>query len=474
MEYSIYNLSGINTYINPFSRKDGELIRAVNVVGEPFGALSKRPGYTASLDNPDASVVNNLFSWQKNDGTSIFLYRMSGSVLYFYDAAIGTAGNWTPCGNGTFSANAQVGNAILEDTLIVGDGVSETRHTTNGTTFTNTSLAPVAQHFAEYQNRIYAAGTASTLFYSTTGDATDWSTVSPSDSSSFNIPGAGRLNGLFKQNDRLYASKNSSLMFRYDGFSLVDLATDLGPSSIRSLAKVEDYSFWFNRLGVYGFGGNSPELISNPIQNFIYNNDETGVVGSQFDVAAGVAHRYRYYTSLGSITDDFTKQNIPKAVSVYDFQQNQFTMYDFADLPTAYLSYKDRNLSQQLVFGDGFGQCFLFGGTATTDAGNAIFSEVIFLIHANRPQDDKDWKKLGFHFNPGCQAQVLVAASNNYSLPNLNWQSVGDVSSGYTEYKPKSGLRGTFLYVKIQESSTNSRWTFYGMDVSADVVPGRT
>ena len=52
-------------------------------------------------------------------------------------------------------------------------------------------------------------GTASTLFYSSAGDATDWSTSDPSDSSSFEIPGEGKLRAIFKANNRVISCKDN-------------------------------------------------------------------------------------------------------------------------------------------------------------------------------------------------------------------------------------------------------------------------
>lgn len=472
-EYTIFNLGGLNTYINPFNQTKGQFFRLLNVDPLPYGAKTKRAGYVPSLDNPDSSQIKSLFAWQKNDGTSIFVYRASGSILYYYDAAIGTAGNWSICGNGTIGQGAHVGYAVLNDTLIIGDGVTNTRHSTNGTSFTDTTLAPKGQFFAEYQQRVYIMGTASTLFYSTTGDATNWNTSGTSDSSSIDIPGAGKGNGLFKSNDRLIIDKNSGNRFRWDGDSLVDLATNLAYTSPYSLGTVEDYKFGINRMGVFGFNGANPEIVSNSIQNEIYNDQGSGIPAANFDSAAGVAHRYDYYISMGTIKDDFTNYQIPDAIGKYNYQQNTWSNQRFFTLPTAWLSYKDRNLQQQLLFGDAYGQCWLYGGTATTDNGNPIEAQIGMFVHGDMPQYDKEWRIIRLYFNPGCQAQVQIAATRTFNFPQGGWKSIGDVSAGIVEYHCPADTRGNFLWVLIKESSKASRFCWYGMSINFNVVPNK-
>ena len=153
--------------------QDGALIHSVNMVSFPYGAKTKRTGYSTFLGTPDASTVNSLLDYHQNDGSTFYLYRASGSALYY---SLQGTGAWTLSGNGTISNGAHFGGAILDNTFIGGDGVGSTRHTTSGTSFTNTTLAPISEFFEQYQNRIYASGTAGDCFYSTTNDATNWNT----------------------------------------------------------------------------------------------------------------------------------------------------------------------------------------------------------------------------------------------------------------------------------------------------------
>lgn len=460
--YAISAFNGINLFVNPLSQTKGDLIRAVNVTSDQYGAITKRPGYVSYLGGPDGAVINSLFSFYRNDGSTFWNYRASGSSLY--SSAQGT-GAWTITGNGTVSLAAHVGQAVLDNTMIIGDGVGSTRHTTSGTSFTNTTLAPISEHFEQYQNRIHAAGTSSSDFYSTTGDATNWNTSGTSDSSSITIPGAGKLGKVFKAADRLIASKNSGNMQKFDGYSLVDMSTTLGPSSPYSVDKTEDYWFWINRLGLYGYDGTRPKLLSNAVQKYFYNASGSAVAGTAFNTLPGKVHRYDYFAALGTVTDDFTGETIKDSVLKYDYQKNQFHMWSFADFPTAMHSFKDNNGDQQFIFGNSGGQCFKLSGTATTDNGTAIESIVELFVDCDVPELDKTFDYLDLFFNPGCQAHVQVAIEPTFHRQSKQWIDVGDVSRGHTQFKFPRDSRGNFLFIKVTDVSVYTPFTFYGVDV---------
>ena len=171
----------LNLAVNPLAIKPGDMIRCQNVETDQFGAKKKRPGYTTYLGTmPNGSVVSDLLNFQLDNGTQFWNYAFAGGNLYYSQQG---TGDWTIAGNGTLDTTGTLTSAVSENTLLIGDGVSATRHSTDGTSFTNTTAAPIAVDMEPYQNRIYIAGTASTLFWSNTGTPTDWI----NDSSSINI-----------------------------------------------------------------------------------------------------------------------------------------------------------------------------------------------------------------------------------------------------------------------------------------------
>lgn len=463
---TVTQIQGVNTYLNPLNA-EGQLLHGVNVDSYPFGAKTKRPGYITYLGTADGSAVNTLFNWTKNDGTTFFNYRASGSSLYY--SAQGT-GAWTLCGNGTISPGSRVGYAVHDNTLIVGDGVGSTRHTTNGTSFTNTTLAPVSPFFEQYQGRAYLSGTSSTVFYSTTNDITNWSTSGTSDSSSFTAPGAGKNLKLFKVSDMLCITKNSGLAYRWDGYNLVDTSTNMAPSSPYSVADAEGYKFILNRIGIYGYGGGQWQLLSNPIQRQIFNNAGSGIPGSQFDIAPGETYKYNYYLGVGTITDDLVGETIPNAVIKYDYQKNEYTNYSLSHNPTSFLRYKDTSGNEQLLFGSSNGQVYQFSGTTRSDAGLTIPSAMMYVSTHGKPEWQKEYKWFYGYFNPGCQAHISIAWSDTYTTSRLRWIELGQAVDGIVTYRFPQGSRGRILFIKIMESSVDTPFTFYGFSVDAEPI----
>lgn len=463
MNSGLITPGGLNLAVNPLAHKQGDMIRCINVTNDQFGAKKKRPGYSTYLGTVDGAYVYDLHNFTLDNGTQFWNYRNNNGTLYYSQQGTGA---WTVCGGGTLTAATHIGVGTLENTLIIGDGVAATRHTTSGTSFTNTTAAPIASRFVDYQQRIYAMGTSSTLFWSTTGTPTSWT---GSDSSSIQIPGAGKLLDVMKVTDRVITGKNSGVMHRWDGYNLFDLSTNLAFTSPYSVGNVEDYRIGLNRLGIFGFGGNRPEIMSNPVEKIIYNDAGEGIIGTTFDNAPGVIHKYEYMASIGTVTDDLTDHTTSNAILTYDYQADDWSVRTFANRPTSWLSYKDASGSQQLIFGDASGQCFTYGNNALNDNGSPI--EVIMegIIHMNTLQD-KDWYWFRAMFNPGCEAQIQIAITDTFTKGKKNWVTLGDARDGAVEYRFPSGSTGKFLYWKIIESSRNSRLNFYGFEYEANLV----
>lgn len=463
----IKDIGGYNTYINPINVQDGNVIHCVNLDSNPLGGKQKRQGYVTYLGTPDNAQVNSLFNWIKNDGTTLFNYRASGSALYY---SIQGTGAWTLCGNGTINNGANVDHAVLDNNLFIADGAGSLRYTTNGTSFTSIAAAPMgASLVSEFQGRMYANGTASqsSWFYSTSGTSagTDWTT----DSSSLFIGGGGKIKSVLKASDRQILTKTTGQMFRWDGSSLVDMSTELGPTSKESIGKIEDYQFWLNRLGIFISNASKPQLISNAIQRQIYNNSSIGITGANFDTASGVAHRYDYYVDVGTLTDDLVGEPIPRAVIKYNYQKNEFVNYSMYNEPTAWYSYKDTNGVQQLIFGDSTGQCYTMGN-GFTDNGKAIECSLQFIVTAGQPFLNKEWGYIEAITNPGCQAKLQIAIEDTFTAGKKKWIDIGSLSNGFNQFRP-SGIRGKILFVRIYESSINTPFELYGINFTYNLVP---
>lgn len=462
-ELPIFNLESLNLKVSPMLQGNGQILRALNVKRDSLGAYKKRPGYITFLGTPDNDSVNSLWSWETAPG-SVNVYRASGSILYH---SINGTGAWTTSAGGTITAGTQVHYGVTADTMLVGQQGGTTRHTTSGTGFSDTSGAPTeALGFAEFEGRMWAIGTGQSAFYSTVGTPTDWTT----DSSSIDIPGAGRLLTVFRSGDRLVFGKNSGIMYQYDGYQLRDQATNMAPSSPYSIGEIEGYRMYLNRFGYYGWGGGMPEIISNPIERQIYNDSGSGISGTTFDNAPGISYKYDYYASVGTITDDLTGETVPDAIHKYNFQMDEFVNWQFANRPTSWGTYQDTSGDEQLIFGDSGGQCYQLSGTAVSDNGNPIEVQLMGFIHGGN-LNEKEWKDILFMFNPGCGATVQVALSDTITPRTLNWKSLGNAQDGVVEYDFPGGSRARFCFWKVHEYGQKTPFQMYAIQFNADSLP---
>lgn len=465
----VYNLGSLQLKVSPFLHVEGDMIRCLNFEKDSIGGLKKRPGYATYLGTPDNDEVTSLFSWLKNDSTTLYTYRYSGSVLYYSTDGTGV---WTVCGNGTMTDSAHIGYAVLDDTMIIGDGTAATRHTTDGTDFTNTTAAPLAEHFEEYQGRIWAArgtatsGTATDIIFSTVGTASDWST----DSSSVRIPGPGRVNALIKSGDRLLATKDSGQMYRYDGYNLVDMSTNLGPSSAYSIAKIEDTAVYLNRKGFHVYNGERSELISVPIERQVYNTAGNGIQGTTFDNAPASDYKYNYFCSVGTVKDDLTDEEVADCVMNYDFRHNEWINWKFANRPTAMHSYRDSSGDEKFIFGDSGGQCYTLGGTDLNDNASTIEAVAEGVLHFGVPETDKKFNYIWAFTNPGAQANIQVAIADTFTKQYLKWMDLKQLKDGVMEARFPEGSRGKLLFWKVYEASKEASFQFYGFTVDADFI----
>lgn len=463
---SYYNVGGVKTNINPVSpEQDGVLIHGVNIDTYPQGAKTRRVGYGTYLNNPDGAQVNSLWQWQRNNGTQFWNYRASGSKVYY--STQGT-GDWTVCGNGTISNGGYVGHAVLKDTMVIGDGVGSTRHTTDGTSFTNTTGAPVAPFFEQYNNRIFAIGTSSFFTYSTGNDPTDWATSGTSDSASLNVPGGGKLSQPFRTADRLILPKNNGEMYSWDMYAIVDLATKRGSNGLTT-GDAEGYKIYTNRYGVYGYGGGKPEVLTTPIQRQFQSRSGQAISGISFDTTPGLVHYNDYFVSLGSVLDEFTNRQMTNTVLKYDFVKEEFAHWSLAVKPTAFSSDLMQLNYTALHFGDAAGVTYEMSPWIGGDNGAVIASEMVFFFTLGWAQFDKEWKWWRGNFNPGCQLQIQVACSDVFDYSRLKWEELGNAFNGFVQYRlPKT--RSKYLFVRLYGADVEAPWSFYGQSISAQLI----
>jgi hypothetical protein len=143
--------------------------------------------------------------------------------------------------------------------------------------------------------------------------------------------------------------------------------------------------------------------------------------------------------------------------------------FSFADLPTAWCSYKDTSGVQQLIFGDATGQCYTSGGVYS-DNGKPIETSIQMIFHAGFPFLNKEWGYIEALTNPGCQAKLQIAIEDTFTAGIKKWIDIGSLKNGFNQFRFPTGSRGKLLFVRIYESSTTSPFELYGINFTFNLI----
>lgn len=467
MNYSITTFRGVKQNLSPLNHTDGDLLVCQNLDSYPIGAKTKRCGYTTYLGTLP-NRVNSLFSWQKPSTGDLFLYAASNNGLYH---SIEGTGDWTISGNGTItSVIPGVGHASLDDYLIIGDGAGSTRHTTNGTSFTNTTLAPVGNKMCEFNQRIYIGGTNNYLYASELGSAAGWDTTTTNPSFSEPITGRGTISAVRNVNGEVLTTKSGGAMVHFDGYQKYQNPSSMGPISPWSMDEYNGIWFWINRDGMIAHD-TYPKVISRPVQDLFYSNFGTGVSYSYLQSGPGVVYKDDYMVSVANITSQLVPETVNDMVIKYNVPSNEFSWYKYAVRPYAFHRFIDRSGNEQLLFGENnSGQVYIRSGTATSDNGTAITARMMGFLDFGDPKKEKIVKEVAALTSPGCGATLQIAMSNTLDLNSLNWHTFPDLHSGYTAYSPPKPLRGRYCFYRLTESSTDKPFTFYSLMFDIDPI----
>lgn len=458
----IYQFGGVKQKVSPFLHEDGDLLVCENLDNYPSGAKTKRSGYEKFLGTLPGTV-SSMFVYPYPTNTNVLYYAYAGSVLHYSEQGTGA---WMVAGSGTFSGQRPLGYGAMGTVLMVGDG-SVTRHSTNGTSFTDTTLAPAGDKFAEFRQRMFIAyGTV--LYASELGSPTGWSISSTNPSYSEPIEGYGVINSLFSANDELVVTKDSGAIVHFDGYRKYVSPSNDAPGHYTSVANLDGVRFYTNPEGVWGFN-TKPQKVSEPVQPMFYNNSGSAPSESYLRSSSkAVAFKDNYYTYIGTTTSDIYPQTVANCIMKYDLSRNEWSWYKIP-LRTYSMFYDYTQDGYGWMFGN-INQAYRFSPTATSDDGQAISATMIGFLHFREPDRDKRINRLTASASPGCGATFQIAMSDTLTLDNLMWIDIGDLYSGTRKFIPDLELRGKFMFYKLHESSTDKPFTFYGFTVDFDYV----
>lgn len=434
---------GMNRAVPYHLAKDSELDLCINANAALIGAKTKRPPYATYLDNPDSSKVQALYFWLKADGTKM-LFRVSNGVIY--RQTIGTDATWQSVETGL--TDTRTGIATLNGKTFFSTGEDPMIYTADGAAFVEVTAGtpPRPKFLTVFQGRLQGAASStevstqdsltgpSSIYFSRVNDGTDWN-IDLNDPSAAGFAyidpdSNGRINGFHKALNREMIFKQSAL-YRYDGTTVSDLNL-ITTTSGYSVASLKDFLIFLNQDGVWGYSGTTPDIISVAIKDIIASLD-----GDELVDASAAVYKREWFCSVGAVTIDGIV--IDNCVLHLDFDNAMWHIYSFAHKPTAWVTFRDADNNEQLLFGDEDGQCYLWDSGDDGDAGTPI--EMLVRTHNyddSLPENPKQYDSCYIEAEPSAG---LIA---QFSVDDGNWYELGEVNEPITKFTFPKGVTGAW------------------------------
>lgn len=373
---------------------------------------------------------------------------------------------------------SRVGSAILDNKLLLGNGVDQTCWTADGANFTNISTAPPCKYWITWKGRAYGIGNPlarSRLYFSATPSSdisttgyprgiTYW-TNDPTDVSTggyldIDPDSNGSGIGLDVENGRLIVHKEGgSYKIIPDEFGRPSQVISRGASTTShwSIGRSEEFniSYFFNLNGIYEDNGETPDLKSSPIQDLI-----EAISGTATDNLVGHFFKYKYFCTMGtSITENerLGDRTFTNPLFVYELRLQEIYIYTTAHPVNCLASWKDENGVDNMYMGDTSGNTFKWD-TSHLDYQTPIAGEIeTWDEDFDTPHIKKRYEYIDLETNPGCESNAL------FKLDTDNPITLGDLTKGSTSFEfGDSGFNKKNIALKITDNSSTAPSIIYG------------
>ncbi len=223
--------------------------------------------------------------------------------------------------------------------------------------------------YLEQQNNIMFYGgfssAPSTVWFSDIGSP---ETIQPDSTFEVRTNDGDRVSALLAYNNYVIVTKEKSfhkiLGTNADNFQLVQISTDYGCLSQRTMITVNQRVYWLDRKGILEYNGASWDIISGPIENIFRRMN----LSAAREKASGVHHIYRNQIWFGIPVDGATVNNL---TVVYDYLIGAWTFFDGYNA-TSYAFIKGPLERPTVWRGDQSGMIHYTGESFYSDSGNGI------------------------------------------------------------------------------------------------------
>lgn len=471
---------GLQEFTSPLWVNDTESPFLENIDNQKPGVLSKSLGYVREGSGTATGAVNGLGVFSVEDGSDTLLRAFSTSIDQ--RSGTGTGASWVSVYSGLATGADKVefinGYFDDEERVYFTSGLSNNLAYWNGTS-TGVVTGVKAKHIDLYRNKLFM-GNVSVSVVTGTGTGTGYGTETHPVRVQWTSEGTDVLdveNDFFDDMgqaitavktfaDKLYVFSEDKVA-TYDEFSLRTLPGNYGTTSARSVKIIDQALIWYNRGGVYMYGGaGSPQLISRKVQGWIDAIVDPEAVG------AGVDKYGRYNLYIGDVTYDGTSYE--DVVLIYDPKMNcwlkessrPFGVWSRVRNGGSFEVYAG-SVNSESVFkvhsgygnnGSGIASEWV---TAKFDLGKPDDLKNFYTVYATyEPQNTNEYLTIKYRLDGDTAWSQIEGTSNNVPL-----SGTGDIAVKKLALK---NAQGKFIQLQVTHTSSANSFKLYKLELEAD------
>lgn len=454
--FSQQNLGeGLNLGVSQYQNKSGECREGTNCDFTIVGELARMLGYTTYGSGLDASSLLGLYDF-KGAGTIMKWLAKTGSVLYSDESGV-----WTARQTGLISG-AEVTFATHIDNVIMG-GVSDAPiKTSDGVTWTPLlGSPPTAKYWLTFDNKVYAlnqAGFTSRMQWSDDGTIETWTGTNIQDVTT-NIGIGDQLTGGTVNNNSLIVFKNYST-WKWDAFELRVLHASVGCRAPKSIATIDDWTFWLSHKGIMASNGGKPFRISKAVKPYV---DQI----ADITAPVGWAEDNFYYLYIGTVT--VNGETFTNCLLRYDYDNSVWSVKPLADVVKQAAILTTVANVRSAYIGNDAGQVYKFN-TGNVDNSTAIpFKWVGAPQMSGSVHLEKDYKYLYVLLDRTAKYGIDVF----YSLNFQDFKPLGTAKEVVSELAFPAGSKGHNIRIAYETNLTTDQQKILGHVCLGEILPGR-
>lgn len=380
--FAVFNLQGVNSKVSHLLRPDGELKAAQNIDLSVIGAVKKAAGYTKVGDTLQANkTILGLFDYERVGASSIPLAVVNNSGDTYSVLKYLNGSTWTDI----TGADELLASAGMEfayhaglDYVLMCNG--DNMYSLQGTTFsdsTNVTNAPNGKDLTIFKERVYVIGDSSYKGKVLYSDLPTTTIVWDNDNNQFLIPYSEDLVAIVTFGDQLLTFTDNSLWrCSVGGAGLERVHGAPGTHSPKSVFVHGRFVFYYYRDGFYVYDGVSSRRISNKIEDYITDIDQTKLD----EVCGGAVGTHAHF-----FVGDLSTKSLTNVGFDYDLIGNTFAPLAYGFEPKVVAPFI---VSGQLVLYAGGNDGIVYKINSGTDAGGSAINSWFRMndLHFNFPE----------------------------------------------------------------------------------------